>query len=61
MTDVNHQAALDYLCSNAQRVIPLVEVNTYNAAVKAIGELIADHKARAAIEADKAKAAPTDG
>lgn len=55
MTDISHLAALDYLCNAAQRVIPLSDVNSYNAAHRALYELITDHAARQKIAADRAE------
>ncbi len=56
MDNIDLKKALEYLCLNAQRTIPLSDANTYNAAVKAMGECIDFKLAQDAIAADKAKA-----
>ncbi len=55
MATVDPKLALEYLCKNAQRVIPLSEVDQYNAAVKAVGECVDFKQAQDAIAKDVGK------
>jgi hypothetical protein len=61
MPTLDPKVALEYLAKNAQRVIPLADVDNYNAAVKAVGECVDYKLAQDAIAKDVGKTkAPTD-
>lgn len=47
------KVALDYLAQAARRVLPLADVDNYNAAIKAIGDVLDAAEAQKAIAADK--------
>lgn len=61
MTAVDPKVALEYLAKNAQRVIPLADVENYNGAVAALGQCVDFKLAQDAIAKAKAEAkAPTE-
>lgn len=49
MPTVDPKLALEYLAKNAQRVIPLIDAEQYNLAVKAVGECVDFKQAQDAI------------